>query len=141
MDKVELLNAYKETEYIVPVLDLTIRIGEENKLLDNVQDKYFSVNWAFISAENPRSNLLSDEENSLRSDLLENAIKQSGRPYFIGYGKGKGDWKPEKSFLVLRTSKIEAIDIFGIPFEQNAIVIGQIGKAAKLCVIDEIFQG
>ncbi len=141
MDKVELLNAYKETEYIVPVLDLTIRIGEENKLLDNVQDKYFSVNWAFISAENPRSNLLSDEENSLRSDLLENAIKQSGRPYFIGYGKGKGDWKPEKSFLVLKTSKIEAIDIFGIPFEQNAIVIGQIRKAAKLLVIDEIFQG
>jgi hypothetical protein len=141
MDKVELIKAYTETEYIIPVLDLTIRIGEKNKLLDNVQHKYFSVNWAFISAENPRSNLLSDEENSLKSDLLENAIKQLDRPYFIGYGKGKGDWKPEKSFLVLKTSKIEAIDIFGIPFEQNAIVIGQIRKAAKLLVIDEIFQG
>ncbi len=141
MDKVELIKAYTETEYIIPVLDLTIRIGEKNKLLDNVQHKYFSVNWAFISAENPRSNLLSDEENIVRSDLLENVIKQLDKPYFIGYGKGKGDWKPEKSFLVLKTSKIEAIDIFGIPFEQNAIVIGQIGKAAKLCVIDEIFQG
>jgi hypothetical protein len=141
MDKVKLLKAYSETEYIIPELDITIRIGEKNKLLDIIQHKYFSNNWAFISAENPRSNLLSDEENSLRSDLLENAIKQSGRPYFIGYGKGKGDWKPEKSFLVLRTSKMEAIDIFGIPFEQNAIVIGQIGKASELLAIDEIFQG
>ena len=36
---------------------------------------------------------------------------------------------------------MEAIDIFGIPFEQNAIVIGQIGKASELLAIDEIFQG
>ncbi len=141
MDKVKLLKAYSETEYIIPELDITIRIGEKNKLLDIIQHKYFSNNWAFVSAENPRSSLLSDEENSQRSVMLENAIMQLDRPYFIGYGKGKGDWKPEKSFLVLKTSKMEAIDIFGIPFEQNAIVIGQIGKASELLAIDEIFQG
>jgi len=140
MNKKELIKAYSETEYIIPELEIKLKVGEVNEQLDKLQEKYCSTMWTFITAENPKSKLLSDEENNQRTKLLKEILDNLGKPYFVGYGQGKTDWKAEKSFLVLRISKSEAVEKLGIFFEQNAIVIGQLGRPTELFVIEEILN-
>lgn len=140
MSKEELLQAYSETDYIIPDLGIIVKIGQENKELDALQEKYASCSWAFITAENPKSKSLSDDENQQRTNQLKVLIEKLGKPYFEGYGQGKSGWKPEKSFLILDTSRNDAIEKFGIPFEQNAIVVGEKSKEAVLCIVEDIFN-
>ncbi len=140
MNKESLIKAYTETEYIIPELELTLKVGETNSVLDSLQTKYCSTMWTFITAENPKSKILTDEENNQRTELLREILDNLGKPYFSAYGQGNPNWKPEKSFLVLRTSRSEAVEKLGIIFQQNAILVGQLGKATELFIIEEIFN-
>jgi len=139
MNKEELLVAYSQTEYIIPALEITIRIGETNSQLDALQEKYYSTCWAFVTAENPKSMSLSDGENLQRTNELEELLDKLGKTYFAGYGQGALDWKPEQSFLILNTTRQEAIEQFGIPYQQNAIVTGMKDKEAELCIVEDVF--
>ncbi len=139
MNKEELLEAYSQTEYIIPALEITIRIGETNSQLDTLQEKEHSTYWAFVTAENPKSMSLSDAENLQRTNEFKERLDKLGKTYFEGYGQGASDWKPEQSFLILNTTKQDAIEQFGIPFQQNAIVIGMKAKEAELCIVEEVF--
>lgn len=140
MCKEDLLKAYSETAYIIPELNITIRIGERNLQLDRVLNKYNSNSWAFVSAENPRSQELTSEENRRRTVKLKSLIEDWEFIYFEGYGKGTGEWEPEQSFLILDISQDEAIEKTGLPFEQNAIVTGNKDLAPELCIIEDIFN-
>ena len=119
--EISLLRAYLVTEFIVFEEDLIIQIGQKNLPLNKFLKKHGVKTWSFITAWNPFSKVLTDEENTIRHQEL---IALTNR-YKTFEGEGRGtdpQWKPERSLLILGISREEAIRI-GKHFEQNAIVV------------------
>ena len=128
-----LVDAYNSTEYRVFEPALTILIGRHHPELDQLLELHSCITWAYITASNPFSQILSDEENSHRFSQLLTEL--SGYPIYQGEGVGTDpNWKPEKSLLILGLSIEEARRI-GLIFEQNAIVVGQKNKVAELLIV------
>lgn len=82
-----LIEAYKNTKYIVFEPTITIEIGKFNQDLDNLLLKHNSNEWAFITAYNPYSRVLTEEENK----VLHNKLKELTEKYvtFEGHGVGQ----------------------------------------------------
>jgi len=128
----QLRDAYLATIYEVKHLGLQLRIGEENRDLEEflIDNNVFS--WAFISAWNPFSQLLSPSKNEKRHTLLMDFAKNKQWVFAEGFGVPRNkDWAAEQSLFILDISKIEAIDL-GKQFDQNAIVVGRLGKGPEL---------
>jgi hypothetical protein len=88
--------------------------------------------WCFISALNPHSMQMSEDENEKRHRNLVDKIKAMKWRFCEGNGIPAGDnWKPEKSVLILDISMNEAIEL-GKDFQQNAIVFGRLNQAPEL---------
>jgi hypothetical protein len=129
----KLIDAYNFTEYHVFGPEIVLRIGEHNPLLDSLLDQYHQQEWAFITAFNPQSVILSDDENKLRHAQLKDAV--INYKSFEGEGVGENPpWKPERSLLVIGISESKAMDI-GKAFNQNAIVMGRIHSPAELLLL------
>jgi hypothetical protein len=119
----DLLKSYNSADYHVdasPSFILKIGIhSAELKSIYKTSDKHTA---AFITAFNPYSQELSNQENKDRNHKLEKLILSLHFDYIHGEGKcGDGDWDGEKSFLILGISEEQASEI-GKEFEQNAIV-------------------
>jgi Protein of unknown function (DUF3293) len=128
--KMSLKEAYRKTRYTIFNRPFVIEIGKHCQTLDEQLQKHAAVEWAYITAWNPYSNVLSQEENDSRHQLLMASVKDY--PHWEGEGIGTdSNWQPERSLLVLGISRKEAISI-GKHFEQNAIVYGRIGEPAEL---------
>jgi hypothetical protein len=128
----ELLQAYLNTNYQVQELDIKIRIAQIDENLERMLVELNVQEWAFITAYNPRSVLLSDDENSKRHQELKNDV--SSLTFFEGQGVGEDPaWKPEKSLLILGLSRQSAKEM-GLKYGQNAIVIGEKGMSAELLI-------
>ncbi len=127
-----LLSTYKDTTYNIEQPELAIRIGETNKTLNVFLFDNNSYSWAFISACNPHSVPLSDEENDRRhKDLVEQVQSMKWR-FCIGWGTPANEgWKAEKSLFIFDISKAQAIEL-GKAFHQNAIVFGRLNQAPEL---------
>ena len=133
-EKQKFENAYLHTEYIVQDQQnhLVIRIGEINPSLDELLHGYQSRKWAFITAYNPFSKLLPDEENKIRQANFIKELEKRKFRFLNGKGQSEsGDWQAEPSLFIFDIDRETAIDL-GNDFEQNAIVTGQIGKAPEL---------
>jgi hypothetical protein len=128
----QLQEAYLATIYEVKHLGLQLRIGEENWNLEELLIDNNAFSWAFISAWNPFSQLLSPKENNILHLKLIELAKNKCWIYTEGLGvpQNKG-WEAEKSLFILDIPKSEAV-ILGKTFNQNAIVIGRLGKAPEL---------
>ena len=70
-----LIESYINTKYIVFEPTLTIEIGKLNQDLDGLLIKHNSNEWAFITAYNPYSKILNDEENKLLHSELKELTK------------------------------------------------------------------
>ncbi len=130
----ELWQAYLATEYCAstPQGEITIRIDNVHPDLDRLLESHDAKQWAFITAWNPFSEELSDEENSTRHDQLVQKVKELGYVAFEGAGvPNNTDWSPEVSLLILGIDEDTAIDI-GVEFGQNAIVLGWQHEVAEL---------
>ncbi len=128
----QLREAYLATLYEVKHLGLQLRIEEENWDLEEFLIDNNAFSWAFISAWNPFSKPLSLSENEIRHSKLKNFAKNKQWVFTEGFGVPQNkEWKAEKSLFILDISKIEAIHL-GKDFDQNAIVIGRLGKAPEL---------
>lgn len=127
-----LLQAYLHTTYQVDFPDIKIKIGEPNPDLNALLVSSQTESWAFITAWNPKSSLLSTKENDWRHQKLVRIVKNTGYPHFEGKGIGKdSDWPPEISLLILGISKMEALEL-GREFRQNAIVFGEKSQVPAL---------
>ena len=133
--------AYRNTVYIA-VLDereLHIRIDRATTDLDTALVRRGVATWAFITAWNPLSQMLSRAENDARhAKLIEEA---SAWHFETGVGRGEpadGAWVPEASVLVLGINQSEALAL-GRRYGQLAIVVGRHGEPAKLieCGVDQ----
>ena len=130
----DLLEAYKNTKYKVFQDDIVIEIDKLNDKLKELLNKYNSTEWAFITAFNPYSKVLTQDENIER----HNELKVLTNSYIIFEGHGVGEdptWEPELSLLIIGITKEDAIFI-GNKFEQNAIVIGKVNSAPELLILN-----
>jgi hypothetical protein len=133
MDK-ELFEAYRSTLYQVNDPLIQILIGQQCGPIDALLQQHNCSTYAFITAWNPFSNLLSDAENENRNQLLYNEL--IGK-FLLFQGQGIGQdpkWKPEESFLVLGIDECTAIEV-GKKFEQNAIVFGTYREQPRLLIL------
>jgi hypothetical protein len=130
----DLLEAYKNTKYNVSQHDLVIEIGKLNDKLNELLNKYNSTEWAFITAFNPYSNVLTENENVER----HNELKKLTDRYITFEGHGVGEdpsWEPELSLLIIGITKEVSI-LIGNKFEQNAIIIGKIYSVPELLILN-----
>ena len=111
---------YLDTDYIIsddpPLL---MRIGEQSDDLRVLLGSMGVETAAFITAWNPRSEQLTDDENDDRQGVLLTDIEKIRLNYLVGYGQ-REDWR-EYSYLVLGIQKEQAPSM-AIRFEQNAYV-------------------
>ena len=114
------LEAYLQTDYLVsddpPLL---LRIGEQNDDARILLASFGIETAAFITAWNPRSQPLSDDDNDARQAELLNEIEARRLNYLVGHGQ-RGDWI-EYHYLVLGISREDAVQLAS-QFEQNAFV-------------------
>ncbi len=130
----ELALAYRDTVYVaaVPKGEIIIRIGSTSTLMDELLAVEGQREWAYLSASNPGSSKLTEEENSGRFNKLRSVLTESGKVFFEGYSRADdGRWPDEKSALVIGISLNEALEI-GRRFGQLAIVSGARGGQAIL---------
>lgn len=131
-----LISAYEVTNFHVkaePAFTLNIgRLSEELKALFKQNNL---SNAAFITAWNPYSKSLSEEENQARNDQLKNELIIRSLKFIDGFGQDPlGQWSGEDSFLVFGID-LEASKKLGIQFEQNAIVWSDIDAVPKLILL------
>ena len=136
----DLWGEYKATEFWVEDHGerFCIMLDKRSLELDRVLTLHRVESWAYITAHNPKSQLLKPEDNTLRNRRLLSRIRGSGHPVFEGRGIGSDpDWLPEHSYLILGIPRTDAI-LLGAEFGQNAIVVGRSGQVAELvsCPVD-----
>ncbi len=126
------LQAYLNTTYVTEKPALSIKIGENNMPMNVFLFDNNSFVWAFVSASNPYSSILPEDENALRHKDLMEEVKAMKFRYCEGIGIPSDEsWKAEKSLLILDITKKEAIEL-GKKYNQNAIVVGRINQAPEL---------
>jgi hypothetical protein len=129
-----LLDAYRRTTFFadIPAGRLGLRIGETYSELDSLLEMTGTETWAYVTAYNPGSVRLSEDENMMRHRQLEQKVATQG---FVSYpGEDVGDdrcWPAESSLLVLGTGRDDA-ERLGREFGQVALVYGARGREAEL---------
>lgn len=133
----DLLAAYRRTVYRVrfPEAAIDLKVGEPSPALDAALAARGATRWAWITAVNPRSEILPDPDNRRRTDELAVALAEAGWPLFPGVAIDPGgDWPDEPSFLVLEpdAGRLRAL---AERFEQNACLAGERGGAPQLILL------
>jgi N-acetylglucosamine-6-phosphate deacetylase len=127
-----LREAYRRTRYVVDRPGggtVDIRIGGRLPEIDALAG---GRSWAFVTAENPRSQPQSESSNAAARDRLTSRIAERGLPRLTGRGVGDDPaWKPEQSLLVWGIDRDSAADL-GAEFGQFAVVFGEGGGPAEL---------
>lgn len=121
----ELLAAYKNSCYNVFLGEtvVSLKVGtisnELSIFLKDLQIKSAS----FITAFNPNSVVLSEEENANRNRDLLADISSLKLSYYegIGFDEINKDWLPEKHFLVLGIDRKQSMNL-AKKYNQNAIL-------------------
>lgn len=129
----DLIQAYLETEYrVFSDPPITLRIGVKNRSLDDLLLEEHTSSAAFITAWNPFSQLLSDEENAGLQRSLFSDLRALGVIVIEGVGiHPAGVWPGEPSYLILGIARDVAIEL-GRRYKQNALVWHEAGDASEL---------
>lgn len=133
----DLIEAYKNTKYKVFEPSIIIEIGVLNQDVNDLLTQHKSMEWAFITAHNPYSRVLTNDENKVRHDELKELTKD----YLTFEGHGIGEdpaWEPELSLFIIGITRDEASKI-GKKFEQNAIVYGVINSNPELIILNKTY--
>lgn len=115
-----------------PGAPIALRVDEVSPELDALLERFGVRRWAFITAYNPYSEKLAPEENQERHRRLLEAIRARGLQSFPSSGvDDDGTWPTERGLLVLEIDRDDAVAL-GRELEQNAILAGEAGGAARL---------
>lgn len=132
--------AYRKTRYRVflPRGPLDLRVGKRHPELDAwLEEQGFSC-WSLLTAWNPGSCLLPEEENRSRQARMEQELRARGFQPFPGENHASnGDWPPEASLLVPGMGRDEARQV-ALDFAQNAFLAGASRGVAELLWIDSL---
>ena len=120
----ELVSAYEATYFHVkadPAFILVI--GSKSNELEMLFNSSGYKTAAFITASNPFSKSLSDEENLLRNNQLRSDLITMSLEFIEGFGQDPlGEWPGEDSYLVMGIDYETASEL-GVKYEQNGIVL------------------
>ena len=119
----ELWKAYEETDFIVHTKpEFTLNIGQASEQLKQFLNSHKVTSAAFVTAYNPFSEQLSNDENSARQENLVKEIQSRGLSLFQGLGQHPNhQWQGEPSVLILGIA-FEAAKKLARTYEQNAFV-------------------
>jgi Protein of unknown function (DUF3293) len=129
-----LLEAYRRTAFNVdtPKGRLSLRVGQRCLELDDLLTDHGVSTWAYVSAFNPGSMRLRDEENAARRREREAVIASLRVVSYAGEGVADdGGWPPEPSLLILGIARGDAGRL-GRQYGQLAVLYGEQGREAEL---------
>ena len=139
-----LLGVYQDAIYEVRVPKyglFQLHIGKQHPQLDNALRILFPAcqRWTFLTAWNPRSKLLSDTENATRQALLCARLRENGLKWLPAVGRAAPEQAPwtEESLFVLDLDTEQLIKL-GKEFDQNAVLVGEVGGQAELMLLVDI---
>jgi hypothetical protein len=130
----DLFEAYARTNFWVelPSVCHALRVRKLHEAFDQFLGSTEFAEWAYITAYNPMSRRLSDEENQRRQRDLVATVKSLGLQTLTGLGvPDDPGWQPEPSILILGISRDDAKSL-GRDYEQRAIVNGKLCFEAEL---------
>ena len=139
-DPSTLWDAYRRTTYAARTSagEIQIHPGLPSQDLDALLDQCGADQWAYLTAYNPGSRLLSSEENVGRQQALLQAVQDRGLTVFEGESVlDPAAWPPEPSLLILGMPPDEARSL-GRRFGQLAIVAGRRGEPARLVACETV---
>lgn len=117
-----LIQQYKAAEYYVNhTLSFILRIDAVSAELQALYHQHQIHSAAFITAWNPRNQLLSLQANQQHQQVLQQALDTLGIAWLQGMGCNTEKTWQEESLLALGIDKKNAREL-GERFEQNAIV-------------------
>ncbi len=124
--------AYRQTDYRIPALGITLRVDEPAPALDRWLHREGWRSWAFISAANPRSKRSDDATNRRQHRHLQQSIDALGLPRYEAIGQGwDGQWPPERSLFVPGLTQQQASQLCQ-QYRQNAVLYGEVGSMPRL---------
>ena len=117
-----LIQAYRETHYKAPSLDLALVVDQPNPALDQAQRRHRSGCSAFITACNPYSVELTPTDNGVRQLELAAELRSRSLAFVDGIGQHpSNEWSGEPIFLVFGLT-LEAAKTLCARLEQNGFV-------------------
>lgn len=133
-ERARLEQAYRGTTYAAG-LSLKLRVGEPHPFLDEMLGFRGLETYAYVTAWNPRSEALDEEENAARQDALRRRLREKGWPFLEGVARAdEGAWE-EESLLVLGIPRSEA-EALGREWGQHAVLVGRRGGVPELAWLD-----
>ena len=134
----DLIAAYLRTIYRVPLAGgaLDLRIGELSPALDHLLEKRGATRWAWLTAVNPASRLLPEDENCARLELLRGELTRLGWAFLEGVAvEPDGDWPDEPSLFVFDPDAVHLREL-APQHGQNACLAGEKGGAPQLILLE-----
>lgn len=122
----ELLKAYSNTDFVVfeqnNEKEIVICVGKSNEALDSFFGKNNVKQAVYLTAYNPCSKIMTEDENQSRHQQLLSEVDALGYKYYEGEGRDPtGQWSPERSLLILEIPTEQA-ERLALNYEQNAYV-------------------
>ena len=132
----ETIQAYRDTEYRVEGdAPFVLRVGCVSQDLLRHYARLGLHSCAFITACNPYSTPLGEEENALRDRNLVLLLSARGYRSVVGVGQHPSNgWPGEKSWLVWGIARDHASDI-AREFQQNAFIWAAEDAVAELILL------
>lgn len=131
-----LLAAYQATDYVVAAAPpIVLRVGLRSAELDRLMHLRGVDCAAYITAWNPGSARIADDENRAAQERLEAGLRAAG--YILIPGRGHdpaGHWPGEPSVLVLGLPRSAAVDL-GRAYRQHAVLWVRCGAAVELVLV------
>lgn len=138
MNREELEVHYRKTTYTAHTEKqiFEIRIDQKNDDFRKWLKENNIQTWTMLTAANPYSTELSEEENKERNANLELWLQKEKRQYLRSEGiPDNPNWTTEIGFFITNIT-LDAAKQLAKSVEQNAIVFGGIEEAAQLIWIE-----
>lgn len=129
----ETLAAYRATRYrVFAPIPIDMRIGETSAAMAALLAQHGAGSAVFVTAFNPFSRRLCDDDNAARQRRLKAHLARLGLATIEGAGiDPTGQWPSEESVLALGADRPAADDLM-VKFEQNAVVFVEGDGGARL---------
>lgn len=132
----DLVAAYRGTRYAVFGTDggtlAEARVGQHVPQIDELLDAHGARSGVFITAWNPRSEVMDDDVNAAAHARMAVVLAEqefTALPH-AGFGEDPA-WRAEHGFFVLDVPEAQAVAL-AVAYDQNAVVVVDRGAAARL---------
>ncbi|MGM0526077.1 MAG: DUF3293 domain-containing protein [Pseudomonadota bacterium] len=119
----KLLDAYHEAQYrVLTDPEVCVQIGVSQVIL--IDDFFAADSFCIITAYNPLSNRLNDDENKQSNEKLLDQVRQLSDVKICAPTVAQdpnNEWPDERGFLVANLSKEQALQL-GSLYQQHAVV-------------------